>query len=425
MTGLLPSVGIRGDEAERAAAGIRKVRHADVERAVAAIIDSVRREGDAALLRYEKSFDGADLPRLRVADEELSGASASPELAAALRFSLERLKLVQGRLLQAVTLSVAGDGFEVGVSPSPLPSVGCYVPGGRASYASTVLMTAGVAKMAGVGRVVVCSPPGKDGRVGKAVLAAARLCGVDEVYAVGGAQAVAALAYGTEEIKKVAKIVGPGGLYPSVAKRAVAGDVLTDFFAGPTEIVVVAEEGSDAKRAAWDLVGQAEHGEETLCGLVTDSEGFAGEVRAEMEALLPRIERRDYVTGALRAGFAAVYGDAGDACRFVEALAPEHLEILSSEDYFAPRIRSAGLKLLGPDSPCAASDYCMGTDHVIPTGGQAAARGPLSVLDFVKMDWSLSCSREGLGRALGGLKSLAYWEGLPNHYLSVASRFGE
>jgi len=285
-------------------------------------------------------------------------------------------------------------------------------------------MTAGVAKLAGVERVVVCSPADRAGRISDSILAAARLAGVDEVYKVGGAQAIAALAYGTESIRPVQKIVGPGGRYVSAAKKAVAGDVEIDFYAGPTELVVLADDSCEPRIAAWDLVGQAEHGDDSLCGLVTYSEGYANRVRTEIRKILPKAQRRKYVRASLGGGFAAICEDEETACGFVNAIAPEHLEILISEPERAEaKIRGAGLKLLGEYSPCAVSDYSVGTDHVIPTAGDSSTRGCLSALDFMKLDWSVRGSREGLRRTLRPLKALAYAEGLPNHYLSVNSRF--
>ena len=192
-----------------------------------------------------------------------------PGLLDALRYSLGRIRKTQSQLLRRLSYSYVSDGFVVRITPKPLSSVGCYIPGGRAAYASTVLMTAGVAKLAGVERVVVCTPPSPDGTVNPAILAAADICGVDEVYRVGGAQSIAAMAYGTESMRKVEKIVGPGGLYASVAKKLVSRDVPIDFFAGPTELIVVGDKTTDVRAAAWDLVGQAEHGEETFCGFIT------------------------------------------------------------------------------------------------------------------------------------------------------------
>ncbi len=400
----------------------------EVKERVSEIIKNVRSEGDNAVYRYSLLFDGVDIggEPLRVPSAEIKTAlrGADPGLLRSMEVAIRRLGATQGSLMRRLKFSTALGGFSVDLSPVPLGSVGCYVPGGRARYVSTVLMTAGLAKLAGVKRVVVCTPPGRDGKISDAILAAASLCDVEEVYRVGGAQAIAALAYGTQTIRKVEKIVGPGGRYPAIAKSMVSADVDTDFFAGPTELVVVADEGSDPALVAWDLIGQAEHGEETVCGLVTLSSEVAERVRSELEMIVPTVNRRGTVEGALRGGFAAVCRDEAAAVEFVNALAPEHLEILTSKpESFAARVSGAGLKLLGPYSPCAATDYVVGTDHVIPTGGFARRRGGLSVLDFLKLDWSVKGSRRGLRRLLRPLAYLAREEGFDNHYRSVESRF--
>ena len=279
--------------------------------------------------------------------------------------------------------------------PEALASVGCYIPGGRAAYASTVLMTAGVAKLAGVKRVVVCYPPDPQGRVNAAILAAADICGVDEIYRVGGAQSVAAMAYGTESIAKVGKIVGPGGIYVSVAKKLVSSDVPIDFFAGPTELVVMGDGSTDPRMAAWDLVGQAEHGEDTLCGLVTWNRELAEEVAARLRPSR-RAPRGRFVREALERGFTALCADRETACSLVNSVAPEHLELLVDDPgEMSEMVENAGLMLKGKYAPCAASDYCIGTDHVIPTLGYAKVRSGLSALDFVKLNWSVEGTKGG------------------------------
>jgi histidinol dehydrogenase len=287
-------------------------------------------------------------------------------------------------------------------------------------------MTAGVAKIAGVKKVIICTPPGEDGNVGSGILGAAKIVGADEVFAVGGAQAIAAMAYGTESIIPVQKIVGPGGRYVSAAKRLVSHSVETDFQAGPTELVVFADESCEPRIAAWELIGQAEHGRDSLCGLVTYSEEYASRVRLERAKILPGAERRELIEGCLDGGFAAICEDESSACGFLNALAPEHLEIMTERPKrIASMVAGSGLKLLGKYSPCAASDYSVGTNHVIPTDGFSASRGCLSILDFVKLDWTVTGSKEGLRKRLQTIKSFATAEGLPNHYLSAKSRFEE
>jgi histidinol dehydrogenase len=397
------------------------------------IVRTVRAKGDSALVRYSKELDGVTLRRgeLAVPREEIAAATerVSTDLLDAMRFALKRIQRTQGQLLSRLPFSYVANGYVIRCVVKPLDSVGCYIPGGRASYASTVLMTAGVAKLAGVKRVVLCTPPssGKGGggaRISDAILAAAKLCGVDAVYRVGGAQSIAAMAYGTKSIPRVSKIVGPGGLYVSAAKKIVSADVPIDFLAGPTEMVVVGDAGTDARLAAWDLMGQAEHGEDSICGLVTWDERLAREVRREVEKVSPTLERKAFVQGCLRRGFTALCRDRDTAVELVNSLAPEHLELMvDGAAEMAASISNAGIILTGPYAPAAASDYCIGTDHVLPTEGGARLRAGLTALDFVKVGWVVGGTKQGLKMLLPSLKELAMAEGLPNHFLSAQSRF--
>jgi histidinol dehydrogenase len=394
------------------------------------IVRTVKANGDAALVRYSKELDGAAIraSELAVTKEEIAAATerVSPQLLDAMRFALKRIRRTQGQLLGRLSFSYVADGYSIRCVVRPIDSVGCYIPGGRASYASTVLMTAGVAKLAGVKRVVICTPPSREMglRVSDAILAAAKLCGVDEVYRVGGAQSIAALAYGTESIAGVSKIVGPGGSYVSAAKKVVSADVPIDFLAGPTEMVVVGDGTTDARLAAWDLMAQAEHGEDSICGLVTWDERLAKEVRREVAEVSPTLERRDYVQGCLRRGFTALCKDREVAIELVNSLAPEHLELMVEDAAeLADSVSNAGLILTGDYAPGAASDYVVGTDHVLPTEGVARLRSGLSALDFVKVSWVVGGTKQGLKELLPPLKELAMAEGLPNHFLSAQARF--
>jgi histidinol dehydrogenase len=399
------------------------------------IVRTVKAKGDAALLRYSKELDGVALggaDELAVSKGEIAAAAerVSPKLLDAMRFSLKRIRRTQGQLLSRLQFSYVADGYAIRCVVRPLDSVGCYIPGGRASYASTVLMTAGVAKLAGVKRVVLCTPPsrgregGGEAKVSDAILAAAKLCGVDEVYRVGGAQSIAALAYGTESIPKVSKIVGPGGLYVSAAKKVVSADVPIDFLAGPTEIVVVGDSQADARLAAWDLMAQAEHGQDSVCGLVTWDARLAKGVKKVVEKVSPTLERKEFVMGCLSRGFTALCKDRDTAIELVNSLAPEHLELLVEDaQEMAESISNAGLILTGPYAPGAASDYCIGTDHVLPTDGVARLRAGLTALDFVKVGWVVGGTKQGLRTLLPSLRELATAEGLPNHFLSAQARF--
>ncbi len=395
-----------------------------------AIVETVRKDGDAALVFFAKEIDAVDLSSgdMRVTRAEIEGAAArvDPKLTEAMRFALKRITRTQGQLLSRIPFSYVSDGFTTRSVVRPLDSVGCYIPGGKAAYASTVLMTAGVARQAGVKRVVVCTPAGKDANVADAILAAAKLCGVDEVYRIGGAQAIAALAYGTKTIPKVSKIVGPGGMYVSAAKKIVSSDVPIDFFAGPTEMVVVADGKADARLAAWDLIAQAEHGTDGICCLVTTDKKTAAKVKGIAEKVTPKLERKEFVQETLRKSFAIVCNGRETAVQVVNALAPEHMELMvENAAEMAQAIENAGLVLVGEFAPGAASDYVIGTDHVLPTEGAAMLRAGLTALDFVKVSWVVEGSRRGLKAALPSLKELALAEGLPNHFLSAKSRFGK
>lgn len=430
MKPMLSPIRVSMENYRRVASKIRKrtLASSKQEQLVRKIISNVQRRGDKALLEYTRKFDRARLRKhqLRVSELEIENAiqRVDSELISALRLSLQRLQFTQQELLSRINYSREMNGFKMRLTSTPLSSVGCYIPGGRAAYPSTVLMTAGLAKLAGVRRVVVSTPPDSTGAVNDAILAAAKLCGADEVYRCGGAQAISALAYGTSTIRKVDKIVGPGGVYVALAKKLVSKDVAIDFYAGPTEITVVADQSTDPRLAAWDLIAQAEHGADTLPCLVTSSEAIASRVRLEINGILPRIERRRFVEGSLASGNSAICDNWDTACSFMNQIAPEHLELLTANPYaLGGKISSAGLILIGPDAPAAASDYCIGTDHVLPTGGFARMCAGLSVLDFVKPTWIVEGSRKGLQSILKPLKSIATVEGLPNHYLSVESRF--
>jgi len=425
----LPSVKVTRTNKQNVARRIRRsYEFSKDEPSVRRIINQVRRHGDNALLKYTRKFDGAKLRKeqLRISKTELmeSTRRVDKKLLSALHSSLRRLQTSQEELLSRITHSTRLDDFTLHLAAQPLQSVGCYIPGGNASYLSTVLMTVGIAKLAGVPRIVLCTPPAANGQVNDVILAAADLCGVDEAYRCGGAQAIAALAYGTRTIPRVSKIVGPGGRYVAIAKKIISSDVLIDFYAGPTELIVVADKTTNPTLVAWDLIAQAEHGPDTLTCLVTCAEEVAADVRREISRILPTIERRKFVEQSLASGNTTICEDQDTACDFVNEVAPEHVELLTrNNENLSRRIHAAGLILLGPYSPAAASDYCVGTNHVLPTGGSARNHGGLSILDFMKLAWKVEGSRTGLRNILEPLKILTSAEGLVNHYSSVQARF--
>ena len=395
-----------------------------------AVIRNVTKGGDRVLLDYTEKFDGVRLASTRVTGQEFKDAyaRATKEQVKALKIMKARLEkselAVLKRLRNIVVRSDGGVKIERVIQP--IASVGCYIPGGKARYPSTVVMCAVPAKVAGVKRIVAISPPTKDGSIDPLTLVAADICGVDEFYKVGGAQGIAALAYGTQSIRQVSKIVGPGGMYVTAAKLAASGAVSTDMVAGPTELLIYADASADPRLVAVDLISQAEHSPDTICGLVTASEKLALQVRSEVEAISKGIARSDIVAKSMgENGFAAVCKDENVCIEFVNEFAPEHLEIITkSPEAVAKKIESAGLVLIGPDAPSSASDYCLGSNHVLPTMGFGKSRSSLSVLDFIKMTNRVTVTRKGLAKIDRAVKEIATAEGLPNHYEAVKARKG-
>lgn len=430
MRCILPLAKVRRSNLSRVVSRLRKrsVFSDELLESVSRIIEGVRAGGDKALIEYARKFENPllSIDNLKVREDEIEDAykRLDRNILRALEFSFCQLRLVQKRILRIRCSSINLSGFKIDAKLRPIPSVGCYVPGGSAFYVSSVIMTAGLAKIAGVPRVVLCTPSSSGNDIPDSVLAAAKISGVNEVYRVGGAQSIAALAYGTESIRPVSKIVGPGGKYVTVAKQIISKDVSIDFLAGPTEIAVFADESCPPIVAAWELIGQAEHSGEGLCVLVTTSEKYAKEVREQAKKLILKLERRDLIRSSLQRGLTAVCDDYETAFSFLEALSPEHLEIMvNNPEEVAEKIGGSGIKLLGLFTPCSLADYVAGTDHVIPTNGHSCSRGPLSVLDFVKLDLTLTGSRNGLKNLLKYIGIMSEIENLPNHFLSANSRF--
>ncbi len=401
----------------------RRRTHAEVEERVAAILERVRLHGDSALLELTRELDGVEPESLRVPDEVMEEAMSSVQ-----EEVLEALETARSSIEEFHSRQVPEDwrytkgGATLGMVYRPLESVGCYVPGGRASYPSTVLMCAVPARLAGVERVVVCTPPGEHGYPAPLTLAACRIAGVEEVYSIGGAQAIAALAYGTRSIPRVEKIVGPGNVYVTAAKRLVSGEVATDMPAGPSEVLILADATADPWFVALDMLAQAEHDPMAVSVLVTTSEELAREVvdaleRASGEA--PPAARE-----ALTAWGAVLIAESLDeAVEFANAFAPEHLEVMvEDEEQVLRRIRSAGSVFLGTRSPVACGDYASGTNHVLPTSGYAKAFSGLGVADFMKRITFQKLSDEALERLGRAAVTLARAEGLEMHARSIEAR---
>lgn len=392
-----------------------------------AIMDDVAAHGDAAVLDYTAKFDGVRLDSAGVTEQEVKQAylKVTKEQVRALKFMKARLEKSELAVLKRLRgIVVRSEGVAIERALLPVASVGCYIPGGKARYPSTVVMCAVPAKVAGVKRVVAITPPTRDGSADPLTIVAADICGVDELYKIGGAQGIAALAYGTQTIKPVTKIVGPGGMFVAAAKLAASAKVSTDMVAGPTELLVYADDSADPRIVAADLISQAEHSPDTVCGLVTASEKLAAKVQAEVESMIPGIARADIVAASMQQnGFAAVCRDEKACMEFVNEFAPEHLEIICKRpDAVAKKVESAGLVLVGPDAPSSASDYALGSNHVLPTLGFGKSRSSLSVLDFIKLTNRVRVSRAGLARAEQAVKEIATAEGLPNHYEAVRAR---
>jgi histidinol dehydrogenase len=395
---------------------------------VAAILAEVRSRGDRALLEYTARFDRFAVDRaegLRIGADELEAAAGAvdPALLASLRRAADNIRRFHEKQREHGFLELEPDGTVLGQRVAPLRRVGIYVPGGRAAYPSSVLMNAIPAAVAGVDEIAMATPaPG--GEVLPVVLAAAHVAGVTEVLRIGGAQAVAALAWGTETIPRVDKIVGPGNRWVAEAKRQVFGVVDIDMVAGPSEILVVADHGADPVHVAADLIGQAEHDPDAIAWLVTTSAALAERVPAELERLLERNPRRDVARAALAAnGLIVVVGTLEDAAAVAELRAPEHLELLVAEPLaLAGRIRNAGAIFLGASSPEPVGDYFAGPNHVLPTGGSARFASPLGVYDFVRRTSLIGLSPARLRRDAEDVIRLAESEGLFGHAEAVRVR---
>ena len=395
-------------------------------RAVRDIIAAVRSRGDAALRELTERFDGAAPASLTVDPDEIAAAAARviPAVRDALAVAAANVESYH-RHQRPEDVVHERDGLVVTERHQPVRRAGCYVPGGRAAYPSTLIMTAVPARVAGVAEVAVCVPPGPDGRIADVTLAAAAAAGVDEVHPVGGAQAVAALAYGTASIGAVDVIVGPGNAYVALAQREVAGVVgVPSAFAGPSEVVVVADEGADATFAAADVILQAEHGPDGMAWLVTWDAAVAEAVEAEVVRLTEQADRRDEIAATLRhSGHSVLCSDAEQALEVVEAVAPEHLELMVHDpDSLLGRVRSAGAVFCGPWAPASLGDYAAGPNHVLPTAGTARFAGALGVRDFVRSTHIVSADYDAMAALAPHVIALAEAEGLSAHADSVRVR---
>lgn len=401
-----------------------------VEADVRAIIERVRAEGDDALIALTREFDGVslDADSIVVGQEEMARAldSLPAETLDALKLAEERIRAFhEAQVPQAITTGQT-PGEWLSLEPTALKSVGLYAPGGTAAYPSTVLMNATPARVAGVDELVLCTPPGPDGEVPATVLAAASLAGLERVVRVGGAQAVAAMAYGTRSVPRVDKIVGPGNVYVAAAKRIVRGRVEIDKEAGPSEVVVLIDDAALAEWAAADLLAQAEHDSQAMAVGVCVGADVADALEREVESQLRSAERSAEIAQALENRGAVIEAASrGEALAVAEMLAPEHLEILmESAEEAAKDIRNAGAVFCGPWSPVALGDYVAGPNHVLPTGGAARFASPLGVYDFIKWTSKVCFDAEAAARLAEPAARLADLEGLPAHARALRLRRG-
>jgi histidinol dehydrogenase len=396
---------------------------------VQSILNDVRKNGDSAVKKYERKFNGRRTSQLRVSDKEIKEARSKIS-----REERNAIDNVRGAMFTVGGLRLMDRLYDYkdaiskrsGVTQSfvPIPSVGCYIPGGQARYPSSTIMSVRPAAKARVKRIVVVSPPGPDGKIDPLTIAAAKMCGATEIYKVGGAQAIGALAYGTKSIPKVDKIVGPGGKFVSIAKSLVSDQTAIDMVAGPTELGIIADASSDPELVALDLISQAEHSKDTMCFVITRSKTMAKQIQKSIEKLIPDAERNSIIKESIsKNGFIAVCKNQNEVIELANKIAPEHLELMAKNaKTLSRKITGAGLLLIGKNSPSAASDYLLGTNHILPTSGFGRTRGGLSVLDFLKLQTVVESKKSRLRDISDSLKTLTDAEDLPNHYKAVKRR---
>ncbi len=398
----------------------------EADKIAAAIIDDVEKRGDEALFEYCEKFDKVKLTSLEVSKEELDEAEAavSDELKETMRRSAENIRAFHEKQIRNGFTITEKQGIILGQKITAIEKAGLYVPGGSASYPSSVLMNAIPAKLAGVSDIIMTTPPGKDGKIPAPILFAARLAGVDRIFKIGGAQAIAALATGTESVPKVDKIVGPGNVFVAAAKRRVFGRVNIDMIAGPSEILVLADGKSDAENVAADLLSQAEHDRNASAVLITDSKELAQNVQAELERQIPLLQRAEICRASIdNNGKIIVANDLKEGCDIANMIAPEHLEICTDNPFeYLSLIKNAGSIFMGRSCPEALGDYFAGPNHTLPTNGTARFSSPLSVDDFIKKSSYIYYSEEALAEAAEEVDRFAKSEGLYAHAKSVTIR---
>ena len=401
----------------------------DVSGVVSQILKEVQERGDKALIEYTAKLDGALIDTIEVPRKEIEEAAASMdgEFMRVLEKAAENIRKYHKRQVRNSFVMTEENGVVLGQKIVPVAVAGIYVPGGTAAYPSTVLMDTIPAKIAGCKSVVMVSPPGKDGKINPAVLAAACVAGVDRVFRVGGAQAIAALAYGTETVPKADKIVGPGNIYVAEAKKEVSGIVSIDMIAGPSEILIIADGKSDERTVAADMLSQAEHDKNASAVLITDSQDLAEKVRAELEEQLPLLPRYDIARASIDTNGKIIIVDSiSSAIEVSDRIAPEHLEVCVDNPFdYLDKIHNAGSVFLGRNCPEALGDYLAGPNHTLPTSGTARFSSPLSVDDFVKKYQFTYYTASALGAVASDVALFARKEGLEAHARSALVRKGD
>ena len=398
-----------------------------VRQKVLSIISDVQKRKDKALKEYETKFSGTQIRSLQITPQKIKSAYSKVK-----KEQIDGIKLAKTRLEKSenavrknlLDVSVTSDGIVIKKTFSPIDIVGCYIPGGKARYPSTIVMSVVPAKVAGVKKIIAVSPSNEKGEIDPLTLVAGDICGVDQFYRIGGAQAIAALAYGTETIPQVDKIVGPGGAFVTLAKSLLSEVVSIDMVAGPTELAIIADVTADAELVALDLISQAEHSPDTMCCLITNSPKLKDSVLKLLQKKIKTIKRSLIVKESLRKnGFITMCNTEQQMIDFANKLAPEHLEIITKKpQQLAKKIRSAGLTLIGKNTPSSASDYLLGSNHILPTNRFGRTRGSLGVLDYMKIQTQVESSESALKKISKYMKALTEAEGLPNHYEAVKGR---
>ena len=399
----------------------------DVNETVENILKDVKKRGDKALFEYTRKFDKVDLKTLEVSEEEIQKAfdTIDKELLEVIKYSHDNIKLFHERQVRNNFIVKKENGVSLGQIINPIEKVGLYVPGGTAAYPSTVLMNAVPAKIAGCKEIIMVTPPTSDGTILPSLLVAAKIAGVDRIFKVGGAQSIAALSYGTESIPKVYKIVGPGNIYVAMAKKMVYGEVSIDMIAGPSEVLIIADDSANPVHVAADLLSQAEHDKLAASILVTNSKELAKNVAEQLEIQLKELEREEIARVSIETqGRIIVTKTIDEAIKISNEIAPEHLELAVSNPFeLLTRVKNAGSIFMGHNTPEPLGDYLAGPNHTLPTSGTAKFSSPLSVDDFIKKSSFIYYSKEGLEEVKDKVIKFAESEGLTAHARSVSKRF--